>query len=63
MSKYMWFLNRCVAPFFCGICMAAATTVDNPVVAAYLVGFAGVFAFIGFELGSVMIARFTRPAA
>jgi len=63
MSKCMWFLNRCVAPFFCGICMAAATTVDNPVAAASLVGFAGVFAFISFELGSVMIARCFRRAA
>jgi hypothetical protein len=63
MSKCLWVLNRCVAPFFCGVCMAAATTVDTPVAVASLVGCAGVFAFVSLELGSGMIARITRTTA
>jgi hypothetical protein len=63
MSKCLWVLNRCVAPFFCGICMAAATTVDTPVAVASLVGCAGVFAFLSFGLDSATIARFVRTTA
>jgi len=59
----MWVLNRCVAPFFCGVCMAAASSVDTPGAAASLIGFAGVFAFLSFGLGSAAIARFSRTAA
>ena len=63
MSTSLWFLNRFVAPFLCGFCMAAASTVTDPFAMAFLVGYAGVFAFLSFELGSRMLARLSRRAA
>ena len=60
MSTSLWVLNRFVAPFFCGFCMAAAATASDPVAVAFLLGCAGVFAFLGFELGSKILARFNR---
>lgn len=63
MSTSLWFLNRFFAPFFCGFCMAAATTVENPLAVAFLVGYAGFFAFLSFELGSWLLARFNRKTA
>lgn len=63
MSTSLWVLNRIVAPFFCGFCMAAATTVNDPYAVAFLIGYAGVFAFLSFELGSRIRARFNRRMA
>ena len=63
MTRLLWVLNRIVAPFFCGFCMAAATAVDDPYAVTFLIGYAGVFAFLSFELGSRIRARFTRRMA
>ena len=60
MSTSLKVLNRTVAPFFCGVCMAAATMVNEPGAVALMLGFAGLFAFIGLELGSKLLARFSR---
>ena len=55
MSTLLFVLSRYVAPFASGLFMAAATAVDDPMAVVCLVGFAGVFAFFSFEVGSRMI--------
>lgn len=63
MSTSLWFLNRIVAPFLCGFCLAAPTAVRDPYAIAFFVVYAGTFAFLGFELGSRTLARFKQRTA
>ncbi len=62
MSTVLLVLNRYVAPFASGLCMAAATAVDKPVAVAAFVGLAGLFAFYSFDAGGRMIERITDGA-
>ncbi len=63
MSSVLYLVNRYVAPFASGLCMAAATAVDGSMAAAALIAFAGMFAFLSLEAGSRMMARLTGMAA
>lgn len=63
MSMSLWVLNRFVAPFLCGFCMAAASVVHDPYAIAFFVGYAGAFAFLSFEMGTRIAARFARRTA
>ena len=63
MSTMLFVLNRYIAPFAFGICMAALATVDAPISVACYVGLAGVFAFLSFKVGNRMIERITGSTA
>ena len=63
MSSVLYLVNRYVAPFASGLCMAAATAVDSSMTAAGLIAFAGIFAFFSLEAGSRMMPRLTGMAA
>jgi len=56
----VWFLNRCVAPFLAGCLAAKATTIGDLGSALVLVGFAGLFLCISFEIPSRIVARMKR---
>jgi len=62
MSTVLTVINRYVAPFASGMCMAAATAVDQPVALAALIGLAGIFAISGLEADTRFFERLTDGA-
>jgi hypothetical protein len=62
MSTALTVINRYAAPFASGMCMAAATAVDQPVALAALVGLGGIFAIAGLEADTRFFERFTDRA-
>jgi len=59
-TKMLWMLNRCVAPFLAGCCLFTAAGATSLGAAVTLVGFAGLFACISFEIPSRMAASMKR---
>ncbi len=63
MSIWVSVLNRYVAPFFVGVCMAAVTVVSDLASVVVLFSLAGALAYFSFPAGGRMIARLTNAAA
>jgi hypothetical protein len=59
-TKMLWMLNRCVAPILAGCCIFSVATAENLGAAMWLVGFAGLFACISFEVPSRVVAWMKR---
>jgi hypothetical protein len=62
MSKFANVLNKYVAPFFVGVCMAAVTVVGDLASVVGLISLAGALSYFSFPAGGRMIARFTNAA-
>jgi len=62
MSTALTVINRYAAPFAAGMCMAAATAVDQPVALAALIGLGSIFAISSLEADTHLFERLTDRA-
>ena len=60
MGNFVSVLNRYVAPFCIGVCMAAVTVVSDLASVVALLSLAGAFGFFSFPAGGRIIARLTN---
>jgi hypothetical protein len=57
MTTVVFVLQRYLAPFAMGICMAAAATVDDEIAVVALLGVAGILAYLSSSSGGRAVMR------